>query len=90
MLEQPISEDLEKIIEKRDAFNNINNDFTNKFIQITKKKNLEPCSEIIIPILSFSEIIGSIILLNTKSQFADKDMQIAKIAANFLGTQMEI
>ena len=90
LLEQPISEDLEKVIEKRDAFNNINNDFTNKFIQITKKKNLEPCSEIIIPILSFSEIIGSIILLNTKSQFADKDMQIAKIAANFLGTQMEI
>ena len=80
LLEQPISESLEKIIEKREPFSNINNDFTKKFVQITKRKDLEPCSE----------IIGSIILLNTKSQFSDKDMQIAKIASNFLGTQMEI
>ena len=89
LLEMPISEDLEKIIDKREIFSNISSE-NSKFIQITKKKNLESCSEIIAPIISFSEITGSLILLNKDSKFKESDLQIAKIASTFLGTQTEI
>ena len=89
LLEMPISEELEKIIDKREIFSNVNSE-NSKFIQITKKKNLSPCSEIIAPIISFSELTGSLILLNPSAAFTENDISIAKIASNFLGTQTEI
>ena len=88
LLEQPITENLEKIIDKREIF--IGN--SDNFIPIVSKKDIESYPEIIVPIISYSEVIGSIILLNKdkSKNISDTETQIAKIAANFLGTQMEI
>ncbi len=88
LLEQPISSSLEKIIDTRKEKILESKDF----IQITDKVNLESSSEIIVPIISYSELIGSIIILpkDKNLKFSESDLNIAKIAATFLGTQMEI
>lgn len=88
ILEESISEKLEKIIDNRKPVILE----PENFIQITSKKVLENSYEIIIPILSFSEIIGSIIIIpkDKRIKLTDSDLNIAKVAASFLGTQMEI
>ncbi len=90
ILEQKISSDLEKIIDKRDTF--VSDD--NSAILITEKGNKERESkaQVIVPIISDSEVTGAIVLI-AKEQGVKlgKDVeQIAKVAANFLGNQMEI
>ncbi len=90
LLEQKISDDLERVIDKREKF--IADE--HKAILITEKgnKDKECKSQVIIPIISDSEIIGSIILLAKEngSKFGKAEEQIAEVAANFLGNQMEI
>ena len=93
LLEESISEDLEKILDKRELF--VSDDEKHHPINITKK-NLENQiaggTQIIVPIISNSELVGSLILIdkNPKSNNQDSNVIIAKVAANFLGTQMEI
>ena len=93
MLEESISEDLEKILDKRELF--VSDDEKHHPINITKK-NLENQiaggTQIIVPIISNSELVGSLILIdkNPKSNNQNSNVIIAKVAANFLGTQMEI
>lgn len=88
LLEEPISEKLEKIIDDRKSLLLSSKDF----IQITKTSNLENACEIIVPIISFSELIGSIILIpkDKAVKFSNSDLNLAKVAATFLGSQMEI
>lgn len=86
LLEQPISEKLEKIIDKREIF--VGN--PNNFVPIITRNNYDNYSEIIVPIISYSEVIGCIILLSKELNLSNAEIQIAKVAANFLGTQMEI
>lgn len=92
LLEEPISEDLEKIIDKREVF--ISSEKLD--INVTKKiypevlKNLSGV-KIIVPIISESEVIGSIILIKKEAfSVQDSETEIAKVAAMFLGTHLEI
>ena len=63
-------------------------------IPITFKgnKEKEQKSQVIAPIISDSEIIGSIILLAKENgtKFGQSEEQLLKVAASFLGNQMEI
>ena len=90
LLEQKISSDLEKIIDKRVPA--IFDD--NSSILITEKGNKEKeCkSQVIVPIISDSEVTGSVILVAKESgvKLGKQEEQIAQVAANFLGNQMEI
>ncbi len=46
-------------------------------------------SQIIVPIITFGEVIGSVILYSEDSLLEEKDLVATEIAANFLGKQME-
>ena len=89
-LEQSISQELEKIMDKREMYNSENEGI----IPITFKgnKEKEQKSQVIAPIISDSEIIGSIILLAKENgtKFGQSEEQLLKVAASFLGNQMEI
>lgn len=92
-LEQSISEDLEKIIDKRDFFVA---DYS-KAIYITakgekEKSTREKVPQVIVPIISESEVIGSVIILSkdVAKEMTTTEIEVAKVAASFLGTQMEI
>ncbi len=92
LLEEPISEDIEQIIDKRETFVSTEK----KDISITRKnypdvlKNLAG-SKIVVPIISESEVIGAIILIK-KGLFdvQNSETEIAKVAAMFLGSHLEI
>ena len=91
LLEESISEDLEKILDKRELYLSNSNKHTP--IKITHKELSENLSgvQIILPIISNSEVVGALILIdNNKNINIDENITIAKVAATFLGTQMEI
>ena len=90
ILEQKISSELEKIIDKRETL--LTEEST--AILITEKGNKEKeCkSQVIVPIISDSEVTGSVVLIAKEPgiKLGKNEEQIAKVAANFLGNQMEI
>ncbi len=90
LLEQSISPELEKIIEKREVAT-LEED---KAILITAKGNREKeCkAQVIVPIISDSEVTGSVILMAKEKgvKLGKQEEQIAQVGANFLGNQMEI
>ena len=90
LLEQKISQELEKIIDKREAVITDNKDA----ILITEKgnKEKEAKAQVIVPIISDSELVGSIILLSKEqdTKLTESEKKIAEVAASFLGNQMEI
>ena len=90
LLEQKVSSSLEKIMDKRESV--ITDD--SQAILITEKGNEEKelKSQVIVPIISDSEITGCVILLAKDKgiKLGREEEKIAQIAANFLGNQMEI
>ena len=91
-LEQDISKELEEIMEDREIYtSNKNNDIA---IPITKKDNQERKfnAQVIYPIISQGDVIGSVVLLSTynKKKMNDTEEKIAQSAAGFLSGQMEI
>ena len=89
-LEHQISEELERIIDERKLF--ISSD--SNPISITKNGdyNKEQNDQVIMPIISDSEVIGAVILLakDIDTKITDGEICIAKVAASFLGNQMQI
>ncbi len=90
LLEQKISSELEKIIDKRESI--VTDD--KSAILITEKGNKEKeCkSQVIVPIISDSEVTGSVILIAKENEMklGKNEEKIAKIASSFLANQMEI
>lgn len=90
LLEQKISSNLEKIIDKRES---VVYD-ASQSILITEKgsEEKERKSQVIVPIISDSETTGSVILLAKEQEvkLGKEEEKIAQIAANFLGNQMDI
>ena len=83
----------EKIIDKREFFVA---DYS-KAIYITSKGDKEKSAkekvpQVIVPIISASEVIGSVIILSkdVSKDMTSTEIEVAKVAASFLGTQMEI
>ncbi len=91
-LEQDISEELEKIMEDKEKYTSKeNNDLA---VPITKNDNKEKRyhSQIVYPIISDGDVIGSVILLSKDSntKMSEVEQKVAQSAASFLGSQMEI
>lgn len=88
LLEVPISEELEKIIDSRKTAI----DEGTKKISIIKDGPINEKHKIITPIISDSEVIGSVILISKEQnrKISNAEIEIAKVASNFLGCQLEI
>lgn len=84
-----ISNHLEELICERKSIIATNED--NNFISITNDYNDEFTNQVIVPIISDSNAIGSVIFLtnDTNEKFGDTEMKLAQTAAIFLALQME-
>ena len=92
LLEQNISKELEKLMDEREVFTNSkNNDIS---IPIVKNDNQERRlnSQVIYPIISQGDVIGSVILLSKEqnNKMNETELKLAQSAAGFLSSQMEI
>jgi len=91
-LEQDISEELERLLDDKEKYTSKeNNDLA---IPITKNENKERRynSQVIYPIISDGDVIGSVILLSkdNNTKMTEVEQKVAQSAASFLGSQMEI
>ncbi len=90
ILEQKISSDLEKVFDTRQKFVGDGNNS----IFITEKGNREKeiKPQVIVPIISDGDVIGSVSLISKDSdaKMTKTEEEVASVAANFLGRQMEI
>ena len=91
-LEQDISEELEKLMDDKEKYTSKeNNDLA---IPITKNENKERRynSQVVYPIVSDGDVIGSVILLSkdNTTKMTEIEQKVAQSAASFLGSQMEI
>ena len=91
-LEQDISEELEKVMDDKERYTSKeNNDLA---IPITKNENKERRynSQVVYPIISDGDVIGSVILLSkdNSTKMTEIEQKVAQSAASFLGSQMEI
>lgn len=87
VLERRISHDLEELIESRASF--ILGDGSNTPIKALE--GFDRLASIVVPILSAGDLTGAVVML-TDEQGAnptDTDIKLTKVAASFLGKQME-
>ncbi len=91
-LEQSISKDLEKIMEEKEAY--ISKDNNDVAIPVTENDNKERRnnSQVVYPIISEGDVIGSVILLSkdANTKMSEVEKKVVQSAASFLGTQMEL
>ena len=90
--EQGISEELEKIMDEKENY--ASRDNNNISIPITKNDKCERKynSQIVYPIISDGDAIGSVILLSkdNNTKMTEVEQKVAQSAATFLGSQMDI
>ena len=91
-LEQDVSQELEKLMEDKEVYTSKEN--SDMAMPITKndtneKKNK---SQIVYPIISNGDTIGTVILMSKESntKMNEVEKKVAQSAASFLGSQMEI
>ena len=91
-LEQGISKDLERIIDDKEIYTSKENN--DKSIPITQTDSMERIrnAQVIYPIISDGDAIGTVILLSKdeKTKMSDVEKKVVQSAASFLGAQMEI
>ena len=91
-LEKSLSKELEEIIENKEIFKSKeNNEIA---IPITQNEGRERIynGQVIYPIISDGDVVGSVILLSKEpnQKMGDVEDKIAQSAAGFLGTHLEI
>lgn len=91
-LEQNVSSDLEQIMEDKEVYTSKENN--NKAVTITKNQNKDRLdnAQIVYPILSNGDTVGSVILMSKdiNLKMSEIEKKIAQSAATFLGSQMDI
>ena len=92
LLEQDVSEELERLMDDKEKYTSKeNNDLA---IPITKNENKERRynSQVVYPIISDGDVIGTVILLSkdNNTKMNEVEQKVAQSAASFLGNQMEI
>ena len=91
-LEQGISQELEEILDNKVKYvSKENNDMAVPITQNEKNDKIYK-AQVIYPIISDGDAIGSVILLSKddKTKMSEVEQKVAQSAANFLGKQMEI
>lgn len=91
-LEQDLSGELEQLLEDKEIYTSKeNNEIA---IPITKNDNKERKynSQVIYPIISQGDVIGSVILLSkdNNTKMGDSELKVVQSAAGFLSSQMDI
>ena len=89
LLEQNISTELEKLMDDKEKYTSKeNNDLA---IPITKNENKERRynSQVVYPIISDGDVIGTVILLSkdNNTKMSEVEQKVAQSAASFLGSQ---
>lgn len=91
-LEQDVSQELEQLMEDKEVYTS--NENRNEAMPITKNDNQQRRhnSQVVYPIVSNGDTIGTVILLakDENTKMTDIEKKVAQSAATFLGTQMEI
>ncbi len=91
-LEQGISEELEKLLEDKENYTSKENNDISVPITRNDNKDRKFNSQVVYPIISDGDVIGSVILLSKDSgtKMSEVEQKVVQSAANFLGRQMEI
>jgi AbrB family transcriptional regulator (stage V sporulation protein T) len=91
-LEQSLSRELEEVMENKEIYTSSDNDEIS--LPITENDNHERKynSQVIYPIISQGDVIGSVILLSKdqNTKMGETEFKVVQSAAGFLGSQMEI
>lgn len=89
LLMKGISRELEECINERESVNAAHDE--KNYIRITNEEESEFTYQVISPIISEGDAIGSVIILtkDPKIKFGEMEMKLASTAAVFLGRQME-
>ena len=87
--DKSISKQLEGLMEAREQ--RVANVGEKNYINLTKEGEEDYANQVIVPIISDSDVIGSVSILdkNEKRKFGEMEQKLAGCAANFLGSQME-
>lgn len=92
LLEQGISKELEEVIENKEIYTSKENDELS--IPISKHENKERVfhSQVIYPIVSDGDSVGSVVLMSKEpnKRMSDTELKIVQSAAGILGSQLEI
>ena len=91
-LEQSLSPELEKVMENKQIYTSKENNEIALPITQNDNKDRRFNSQVIYPIISDGDSIGSVILISKDSntKMTDIEKKVAQSAASFLGTQMEV
>lgn len=91
-LEKALSKQLEEVIENKEVFKSKDNDEIS--IPITQNEGRERIynSQVIYPIISDGDVIGSVILLSKEpnQKMGEVEYKVAQSAAGFLGNHLEV
>lgn len=91
-LEQDLSGELEQLLEDKEVYTSKENNEVS--IPITKNDNKERKynSQVVYPIVSQGDVIGSVILLSkdANTKMGEAELKVVQSAAGFLGSQMDI
>lgn len=91
-LEQDLSQELEQLMEDKEIYTSKENNEVS--IPVTKNDNKERKynSQVVYPIISQGDVIGSVILLSKEPniKMGDTELKVVQSAAGFLGSQMDI
>ena len=91
-LEQGVSKQLEEVMENREVYTSSENNQVALPITDTDNYERKYNSQIIYPIISQGDVIGSVILLSKEqgTKMVESDMKVIQSAAGFLGSQLDI
>ncbi len=91
-LEQDLSQELEQLLEDKEVYTSKENNEV--ALPITKNENVERKynSQVVYPIISQGDVIGSVILLSkdNNTKMGDAELKVVQSAAGFLSSQMDI
>ena len=91
-LEQDLSKELEQLLEDKEVYTSKDNNEVS--IPIIKNDNNERKynAQVVYPIISQGDVIGSVILLSkdSKTKMGDAELKVVQSAAGFLSSQMDI
>lgn len=90
LLEKPLSQDIEKVIENRDMFVAQSAD-SQRIPVVSDEKGNKYTGQVISPIISEGDAIGAVIMLSMdpKAKMGDVETKLVQSAAGFLGKHME-
>ena len=91
-LEQDVSDELEQLMEDKEVYTSKDNSDIAMPITKNGKKDKKSNGQVVYPIISNGDTIGTVILLskNANTKMNDVENKLAQSAATFLGSQMEI